>query len=365
MSTLYPHLTMITGKKGSGKTLFTVSLIEQMIKDNDALVKAGKEPRLIYSDIDGLTFEGVLPAPDDWRDTPNKSIIIYDEIQKREAYQRTGKRLNNNQMIIDFTTMRKTNHIIYMITQDPQFIDNTVCKLIDHHLHVVRGFGLPASNIYHWEGYCSTPDNQTNKARAISEIKFNHPKRLYDKYVTGVEKDSIKTNIPNKIKIMFVFIVMMIVSALYLFVSSDAVGLATGEQGAKIANPDALPVSDSQNPAQSQQNPNKNNELQNELNQAKLEIERLKREMLGKRALYVQDELIRPAMVIESTGVGCRVYNAAGDLLLLDAAECLAMSSDRALMPSSRLQARNQRTGDPDRPSSSSGSSASDAPPLF
>jgi hypothetical protein len=365
MATLYPHLTMITGKKGSGKTLFTVSLIEQMVKDNEALVKAGKEPRAIYSDIDGLQFDSILPAPDDWRDTPNNSIIIYDEVQKREEWQRTGKRINNNKMILDFTTMRKTNHIIYIITQDPQFIDSTVCKLIDHHLHVVRGFGLPASNIYHWEGYCSTPDNATNKARAISEIKFNHPKRLFDKYVTGVEKDSIKTNIPGKVKFMVIFIIMMIVSSLYLFGSSDFVDIATGEHGQKIANPDALPVSDPQNPAAPQQNPTKTNELQNELNEAKLEIERLKREMLGKRSLYVQDELIRPAMVIESTGGGCRVYNAAGDLLLLDPSECLAMSSDRALMPSSRLQARNQRTGDPDRPQSSSGSSASDAPPLF
>lgn len=361
MAALYPHLTMITGKKGSGKTLFTVSLIEQMLKDNADLVKAGKEPRAIYSDIDGLTLDGVLPAPDDWRDTPNNSIIIYDEVQKREAYQRTGKRLNNNQMVIDFTTMRKTNHIVYMITQDPQFIDNTICKLIDHHLHVVRGFGLPASNIYHWEGYCSTPDNATNKARAISEIKFNHPKRLYDKYVTGVEKDSIKTNIPNKVKYMIIFIILMVVSATYLFFSSDAIDIATGEHGQKIANPNAQPVNDAQNSAQ---NPTTNNELQNELDKAKLEIERLKRDMLGKRSLYVQDELIRPAMVVESSN-GCRVFNSAGDLLMLDSSECLAMSSDRALMPSSRLQARNQRTGDPDRPQSSSVSSASDAPPLF
>lgn len=348
-STLYPHLTMITGKKGSGKTLFTVSLIEQLIKDNDALVKSGKEPRQIYSDIDGLNFDSIHPAPDDWRETPNNSIIIYDEVQKREEWQRTGKRINKNEMIVDLTTMRKTNHIVYIITQHPQMIDNTVCQLIDHHLHVVRGFGLPASNIYHWEGYCSNPDNDINKSKAISEIKFNHPKRLYDKYLSGIEKDSIKTNVPNKVKFMIIFILMMIFGSVYLFFSSDFVDIAKGEHVDQIMEGEVVKGKES-SPAPAQ-------DVQRELDEAKLEIERLKKQMLGRRALYITDDDIRPSMIV-STSSGCRAYNMRGDLLILSSSECLAMSEDFALIPASPRAIASKND------SEVSSRRASDAPPL-
>lgn len=342
MSALLPHLTMITGKKGSGKSLYAVSLIEQAIKENEQLIKNGLEPRAIYTDITDIKFEGVLPAPLDWRETPMNSIIFYDEIQNNDLFKRTGKRMNDNPIISEFTLMRKTNHIIYLITQHPQFIDMTVCRLVDHHLHVVRGFGLPAANIYHWEGYCSNPDDPTNKSRAISEIKFSHPKKLFDKYKSGEVKDSIKTKIPTKIKMMVIFIIMLICGLVYFGMRSNFKEIATGEAGREVIQGSSdHPVDQKSVQSDSSQSSTTNQELQ----RARQEILDLKKQLLGKRAVYIGDEDIRPAMIVGS-GSSCRAFNSYGDLLYVSASECSDMRNDFSLIPASRVQRATARRDD-------------------
>ena len=74
-------LTLITGVPGSGKSLRAVY----------ELKKALDAGRPCYSDIEGLNMPGVLPAPDDWRTTPEGSFIVYDEAQKRPQFASTGR----------------------------------------------------------------------------------------------------------------------------------------------------------------------------------------------------------------------------------------------------------------------------------
>jgi zona occludens toxin (predicted ATPase) len=53
--------------------------------------------RQIYSNIDGLKVPGVLKMPDDWRDTPDGSIIFIDEAQMLPAYtKREDKWVENH-----------------------------------------------------------------------------------------------------------------------------------------------------------------------------------------------------------------------------------------------------------------------------
>ena len=65
-------ITLITAVPGSGKTLHAIGLI----------LKALSEGRAVYARIDGLLIDEVKPAPDDWRDTPEGSLVIYDEAQE-------------------------------------------------------------------------------------------------------------------------------------------------------------------------------------------------------------------------------------------------------------------------------------------
>ena len=62
-------IILITGTPGSGKTLFAVSKILAWAKENK---------REIFADIDGLSIDGIEKSPEDWRETPDGSIVVYD-----------------------------------------------------------------------------------------------------------------------------------------------------------------------------------------------------------------------------------------------------------------------------------------------
>ena len=76
-------LILITGKPGSFKTAKTATLAIQYLK----------EGRQVYTNIDEFDYDGVqkLPENNDWRDTPDGSVIIYDEAQQFDFLQYKGR----------------------------------------------------------------------------------------------------------------------------------------------------------------------------------------------------------------------------------------------------------------------------------
>ena len=81
-------ITLITAVPGSGKTLLAVGLIWEYLK----------EGRAVYSNIEGLQKDKfpnnnlLFDAPDDWRETPDGSVVIYDECQQPHLYPADGQR---------------------------------------------------------------------------------------------------------------------------------------------------------------------------------------------------------------------------------------------------------------------------------
>ncbi len=73
---------LVTGVPGSGKTLFSIGMIHDWLK----------EGRQVYADIEGLNIDGVEAAPDDWRDNPEGSVVVYDECQQKFPADGTGGR---------------------------------------------------------------------------------------------------------------------------------------------------------------------------------------------------------------------------------------------------------------------------------
>ena len=74
-------ITLITGTPGSGKTLRAMYLIKEALAQG----------RAVYTDIDGVSLDGVttVEMDHDWRDTPEGSLVVYDEVQRR--WPSTGK----------------------------------------------------------------------------------------------------------------------------------------------------------------------------------------------------------------------------------------------------------------------------------
>ena len=81
-------IKLITAVPGSGKTLSAIAMIIE------GLV-AG---RPVFTNINGLVKDKfpnnslLQDAPDDWRDTPEGSLVIYDEAQQAHLYPSNAQR---------------------------------------------------------------------------------------------------------------------------------------------------------------------------------------------------------------------------------------------------------------------------------
>ena len=102
-------LTLITGKPGSFKTAKTATLAIQYLK----------EGRQVYTNIDEFDYDGVqkLPENNDWRDTPDGSVIIYDEAQQFDFLQYKGReKLSTDGRVKDLEVHRHTGHDIILVS---------------------------------------------------------------------------------------------------------------------------------------------------------------------------------------------------------------------------------------------------------
>lgn len=201
-------LRLITAVPGSGKTLYCVSLIKKLLESDD--------PRFIYHNIIGLNIDSpfLLPAPSDWRDVPDGSIIFYDECQ--EIFPSTGKagRVDDS-MLTDLETHRHRGLDIYFITQHPTFVHHHIRKLCGEHIHFYRSSGVSASVKYEWSHVCLEPNDRNEQRRAnVSIFKFD--KALFKLYKSTV-LNTHKFKLPLKGYYYLFIIIIIIVGVFYSF----------------------------------------------------------------------------------------------------------------------------------------------------
>ncbi|MFG4026144.1 zonular occludens toxin domain-containing protein, partial [Acinetobacter baumannii] len=152
-------INLVCGQPRNGKSQFMVKTILDMLEENKKLEEQGKPARQIYCDIDGLRIPEVEPAPDDWRDTPDGSIIIYDEVHMRKAYEYKGNQYSQDQMIKDLTIHGHFNKDIWLITQDPARIEKGIHKLIDKMYFIKRPSSKPPyTNVFVFDKWLSSPE---------------------------------------------------------------------------------------------------------------------------------------------------------------------------------------------------------------
>lgn len=180
---------LVTGMPGNGKTLYAVDFI-------DRAVKAG---RAVYSDIEGLKIEGVLPAPDDWRTVPDGALIVYDEAHRRfPAYK--GKGRSPLEIVQEMDTHRHRGIDMMMITQWPDKIDGELFRLVGKHFHLNRAMGLQRASLVSFSRGVPNPYSRLSRKGADEEI-WEYPKRLYDLYASSsMHTDAHKFKLPSKVK---------------------------------------------------------------------------------------------------------------------------------------------------------------------
>jgi zona occludens toxin (predicted ATPase) len=130
-------LTLITGKPGAGKSWYAVRELRKELAKG----------RAIFSDIDGLTLDGVLPIPERWQDCPAGSLVVYDECQKLFGPDKQQGR-SSNPMLADLETHRHLGLDLWFITQHPGLLHAHVRRLIGAHVHVLAVYGSDYVRLY-------------------------------------------------------------------------------------------------------------------------------------------------------------------------------------------------------------------------
>lgn len=211
-------LTLITGVPGAGKSLRAVALVQ------DAL-KAG---RAVYSDIDGHNAPGVLPSPDDWRDTPEGSLVVYDEAQRK--FPSTGKPgVAEDERIRALETHRHTGHDIIFITQSPALIHHHIRKLVGRHIHVHRAAGLKRATLYTWDFAVASPNDRVEQQRADTE-NWQYPADLF-KFYKSATVHTHKFQIPKKIAWALGAFVLVAAVVGFRFYSSGGLAVLNQDAG--------------------------------------------------------------------------------------------------------------------------------------
>lgn len=186
-------ITLITATPGSGKTLYSIGLIWEALEKG----------RLVFTNINGLQVDkfpnsqNLQPAPDDWRDTPEGSLVFYDECQQVHLYPSTGKiGAVADARITAMETHRHTGHDLVFITQAPTFVHHHVRKLVGEHIHLYRAFGLRSSQVYKWSHTCDNPNDRREQERADT-FRFNFDKNHFKLY-KSTTIDTHKFKMPKK-----------------------------------------------------------------------------------------------------------------------------------------------------------------------
>lgn len=211
-------INLVVGSPGHGKTQFMISKILEIIKDNEKLESEGKPSRQIYCDIKELLIPEVEPAPDDWRETPDGSIIIYDEVQYRKEYEYKGNQYSQDQMIKDLTIHRHTNKDLWLITQDPQRIEKGIHKLIDRMYYIKRPASKPKyTNVFEFDKWLSNPEPAANRnakhKKYLDFYRFHFDDKYQSLYKSATDHTSIKFKLPKQL-----FVFLGIIVAILVFV---------------------------------------------------------------------------------------------------------------------------------------------------
>ena len=306
-------IKLITGTPGSGKTLFGVAFI----------LEEAKKGRSIYSDIDGLNIQGVMPIPDnlDWRDTPEGSLVVYDEAQQNNIFKAGKGALSDNEIVKDLEVHRHTGHDIVFITQSPIFMHNHIRQLVGEHSHLHRPYGAAVASVYQWRVCENNPNTDSAKKRSENNRLFNFDKSLFDHYKSATVHTH-KFKIPSKIRNMVLILFCLVGLAFFFFnqtkyfkkPAESAAESAIAQSSAPSALSSARPDSQSDYVSSTDHNTDRH-------------------------------ELQRVAFVVSTSAGECYAKNSYGELLDIDQAKCKLYDDHPSLLSSSR-SSQNQQNYD-------------------
>lgn len=268
--------------------------------------------RTIYTNIKALKIDYVRALTYDWRECPDGSIIVIDEVQLVEPYDNLKDK--NNPIIQDLTIHRHRGFDFYFITQFPLLLHPTVKVLIGVHYHLTVPYGYK-TKVYQYGSTRDRPDTASNKFTCETKFNFSPPDRIFKLY-KSTTINTHKKRLPYK-QLAFFGVLILCPCAIFIY------GL-TGASNSSLVNHDkefdtVVSTDDKKTIV--------HDDVDNPLSQSDIQIQQTPE----------QYELTRVAMVMSSS-TNCRAYNSYGHLLDIDQSQCFSYSDDPSTIPQSMLK---------------------------
>lgn len=134
--------------------------------------------RTIYSNINALKIDYTRALIKDWREAPDGSIFVIDEVQLVEPYSDTKIK---DPIVQALTVHRHRGFDFYFITQSPSFLHPTVKELIGVHYHITRPYGR-TPKVYQFGSTRQYPNTLINKLNCESKFSFKPQDRIFKLY---------------------------------------------------------------------------------------------------------------------------------------------------------------------------------------
>lgn len=216
-------IKLITGLPGSGKSL---SLIEECYKLKNA--KQGDDapirPVFIWG-IDGVSPELGVPlrAPDardltewdqslieNWRDLPDGSIVVIDEVWKVWGQCMAGKEPDHVKALAEH---RHRGFDFVVATQHPSQICSFARNMIQQHIHIRRKFGTQVTEKTAWESVVMDLQSEGKRDLGITTV-WKFPKELF-KFYKSATVHTVKRRIPPKFFVLAAVLLILPVLAYF------------------------------------------------------------------------------------------------------------------------------------------------------
>lgn len=204
-------ITLITGKPGTGKTVFALSSFIKLESEKGRIVYTTGIPDLKVSHIE-LTHED-LNRWDEREPVEGRKGVYELTYLKEDALIVVDEAADvwpaiNLKVIPEFLQyLRKhRKHAIdfLLITQDPHFLHPHVLLNVDRHIHLVTDWRGTYS--YEWSEYCVNPIMPTNQSRAVSK-KHKLDKTVFSEFYSATKHlPKSKRSIP---KVVYIAVCML------------------------------------------------------------------------------------------------------------------------------------------------------------
>lgn len=163
-------------------------------KHGDLGLSAILPVRTIYTNIEALKIDYVRSLTPDWRDCPDGSLIVIDEVQLVYPYSDIKDR--SNPIITELSVHRHRGFDFYLITQSAGNLHVLIKDLVYTHYHVTIPFGFQ-TKIYQYGEFKANPNAKSVKLLAENSFSFTPSQHIFKLY-KSTNINTAKSRLPIK-----------------------------------------------------------------------------------------------------------------------------------------------------------------------